>query len=57
MTMKNNETPILSVEDLSVEFRTKKGTAKVLNGLSFELTKGEKLGLVGESGVGKSVAA
>ena len=30
MTMKNNETPILSVEDLSVEFRTKKGTAKVL---------------------------
>ncbi len=57
MTMKNNETPILSVENLSVEFRTKKGTAKVLNGLSFSLTKGEKLGLVGESGVGKSVAA
>lgn len=55
--MKNNETPILSVENLSEEFRTKKGTAKVLNGLSFSLTKGEKLGLVGESGVGKSVAA
>lgn len=55
--MKNEIAPILSVNNLSVEFRTKKGTAKVLNGLSFTLNKGEKLGLVGESGVGKSVAA
>ena len=53
----NNEKPILNVEDLTVQFCTKKGTAKVLNGLSFSLRQGEKLGLVGESGVGKSVAA
>ena len=55
--MMKNENPILSVENLTVQFCTKKGTAKVLNGLSFHLKQGEKLGLVGESGVGKSVAA
>lgn len=52
-----DEVPILQVDNLSVQFCTKKGTSKVLNGLSFNLNKGEKLGLVGESGVGKSVAA
>lgn len=56
MEMKSDK-PILSVRNLTVQFCTKKGTAKVLNGLSFDLNQGEKLGLVGESGVGKSVAA
>ena len=49
--------PLLSVQDLSVEFRTRRGTARVLDGVSFELRRGETLGVVGESGCGKSVTA
>ncbi len=48
---------VLSVEDLSVEFRTRRGVARVLEGVSFELRRGETLGVVGESGCGKSVTA
>ncbi|HEX9523057.1 MAG TPA: ATP-binding cassette domain-containing protein, partial [Reyranella sp.] len=49
--------PALAVEDLSVEFRTRSGTVKVLERVAFEVDKGETLALVGESGSGKSVTA
>jgi len=46
--------PILSVEDLSVRFRTDLGELTAVSELSFALTPGECLGVVGESGSGKS---
>ncbi len=50
-------TPLLQVEDLRVEFKTRRGNALVLNGVDFELHGGETLGVVGESGCGKSMTA
>ncbi len=47
--------PLLSVEDLVVKFRTHEGTIHAVNGVTFQLQEGERLGLVGESGCGKSV--
>ena len=49
--------PLLEVEDLHTVFRTKEGTVKAVDGVSFSLTPGETLGIVGESGCGKSVTA
>jgi oligopeptide transport system ATP-binding protein len=46
---------LLSVEDLVVRFRTHEGSIYAVNGVSFELERGEAVGLVGESGCGKSV--
>ena len=46
---------LLSVQDLVVRFRTHEGTIHAVNGVTFELEEGERLGLVGESGCGKSV--
>jgi len=46
---------LLQVEDLVVRFRTHEGTIHAVNGVTFELEEGERLGLVGESGCGKSV--
>jgi peptide/nickel transport system ATP-binding protein len=49
--------PLLEVKDLCVEFDTRQGIAKVLEYVSFSLSRGETLGLVGESGCGKSMTA
>ena len=48
---------ILDVKDLRVSFNTYAGEVKAVRGLSFELSKGETLAFVGESGCGKSVTA
>src|ERR1041384_7309119 len=48
---------LLAVEDLKVEFRTRAGVAKAINGVSFEVNSGETLAILGESGCGKSVTA
>ena len=53
--MNPNETPYaLEIEDLSVEFRTRDRTVYAVNGLDLKIRKGETLGLVGETGAGKT---
>ncbi|MCF6431967.1 MULTISPECIES: ABC transporter ATP-binding protein [unclassified Leisingera] len=46
---------LLSVRDLTVKFAMRDETVTALNGISFDLAKGERLGIVGESGAGKSI--
>ncbi len=47
--------PLLRVEQLRVEFPTRRGTLTAVDGVSFDIAEGEVLGVVGESGAGKSV--
>jgi len=47
---------LLNVQDLKTQFSTREGTVHAVNGVSFHLKEGETLGIVGESGCGKSVS-
>jgi peptide/nickel transport system ATP-binding protein len=49
--------PLLEVEDLHLEFRTRNGVVRALNGVSYHVAAGETLAILGESGSGKSVSA
>src|SRR6266571_511625 len=49
--------PVLEVNELQVHYPTPRGPLKAVDGVSFELGHGERLGLIGESGSGKSTIA
>jgi oligopeptide transport system ATP-binding protein len=51
------DVPLLEVDNLQVEFRTRDGVAKAVNGVSYSVNEGETLAVLGESGSGKSVTA
>lgn len=50
------DTPVLSIRDLTVEIPTRRGLLKPVDGVSYDIAAGEILGIVGESGAGKSMA-
>ena len=55
--LKNSMDNLLKIEGLTVNFKTDEGILRAVDGVTFHIRKGEVLGLVGESGCGKSVTA
>ncbi|KOU21688.1 methionine ABC transporter ATP-binding protein [Streptomyces sp. WM6372] len=53
----DDETPVLEVRDLHVEFATREGVVRAVNGVNYSVKSGETLAVLGESGSGKSVTA
>ena len=51
------QSPLLSVDNLKTHFFSQEGTLKAVDGVNFQISRGETLGIVGESGCGKSVTA
>ncbi|MCP4755948.1 MAG: ABC transporter ATP-binding protein [Proteobacteria bacterium] len=56
-TVEKEKKPILEIEGLRVRFKTRDGIVNAVNDVSFDLYPGESLGIVGESGCGKSISA
>ena len=48
-------TPLISVENLTVEIKTDRGLLKAIRGVSLDINPGDSIGIVGESGSGKSI--
>lgn len=57
MQASNGKPPIIQVNELKTYFRTMDGEVRAVNGVTLDIKRGESLGLVGESGCGKSVTA
>ena len=55
MAISSNNPPLLEVKNLRVEFPTRRGTLLAVDDVSFDIAPGEVLGVVGESGAGKSL--
>jgi oligopeptide/dipeptide ABC transporter ATP-binding protein len=55
MSLRAERSNLLTVSNLNLEFKTSRGILKALNGISFDVKRGEVFGLVGETGCGKTI--